>query len=137
MEAQEIINLSINARMDYWPPHLGVSRDAEKIELLATKLDEAATELTRLESVDEENGALREERDHFAAELERLRGAPEGTPQLNEVAAKCPQALPEYSSERLLRERAEQFYREVGRFGGLSDYAAGWIAAKAHYESKQ
>lgn len=73
MEAQEIINLSINARMNHWPPHLGVNTDAEKIEYLSTKLDESATELVRLEHVDDENRSLQEERDLYASEVQDLR----------------------------------------------------------------
>jgi len=59
------------------------------------------------------------------------------TPDLDEVAAKCPESLPETEDERLLRERAEHFYHNAGPFAGLSNYAAGWIAAKAHYKPKQ
>jgi len=73
MEAQEIINLSINARINHWPPYLGVNTDAEKIEYLATKLDEAATELARLEKADDENVALGEERDLYEAQAADLR----------------------------------------------------------------
>jgi len=73
MEGQEITNLVLNARMNHWPLHLGVTTDAEKIEHLATKLDEAATELARLEKVDDENASLIEERDLYASEAEDLR----------------------------------------------------------------
>ncbi len=73
MEAQEIINLSINARMNHWPPHLGVNTDAEKIEYLATRLDEVATQIVSNDTLVDENQALREERDHFEAEAADLR----------------------------------------------------------------
>lgn len=59
------------------------------------------------------------------------------TPDLNEVAAKSPESLPENADERILRERAEFFYRNSNPFPGLSRYAAGWLAAKAHYENVQ
>lgn len=58
------------------------------------------------------------------------------TPDLNEVAAKAPETLPENSDERMLRERAEWFYRNSLPFSGLSGYSAGWLAAKAHYEQR-
>lgn len=57
--------------------------------------------------------------------------------ELNEVAAKAPESLPETEHERVLRERAEWFYLHSNPSASLSKYAAGWIAAKAHYETKQ
>lgn len=68
MEVQELINLSINARMGHWPPHLGVNTEAEKIEYLAQRLDESATEIARLEAVDDENKTLREERNYYESD---------------------------------------------------------------------
>lgn len=65
METQEMIDLALNARLSYWPPHLGLKTDAEKIEYLATKLDEAATQIVNNETLQDENAALREERDDF------------------------------------------------------------------------
>jgi hypothetical protein len=60
------------------------------------------------------------------------------TPDLNEVAVKNPETLPETQDEILLRERAEQlYYQSGGGFSGFSKYAAGWLAAKAHYQPKQ
>lgn len=44
-EARQARELALNARLNHWPPHLGVKSDAEKIEYLATKLDEAATRM--------------------------------------------------------------------------------------------
>lgn len=32
--------LATNARLNHWPPHLGVKTDADKIEFLASKLEE-------------------------------------------------------------------------------------------------
>lgn len=59
------------------------------------------------------------------------------TVELNEVAAKAPESLPEREDERLLRQRAEWFYQHSNPAVSLSAYAAGWIAAKAHYEARQ
>ena len=60
------------------------------------------------------------------------------TPDLNESAAKNPEQIVETQDEILLRERCEQlYYQSGGGFSSLSKYAAGWIAAKAHYQPKQ
>lgn len=65
METQQMINLALNARLGHWPPHLGLNTDAERIEYLATRLDEAATQIADSEMLRDENAALREERDDF------------------------------------------------------------------------
>ena len=65
METQEMISLALNARLGHWPPHLGLNTDAERIEYLATQLDEAATQIVNGETLEDENAALREERDDF------------------------------------------------------------------------
>lgn len=67
METQEMINLALNARLGHWPPHLGLNTDAQRIEYLATRLDEAATQIVNAETLQDENAALREERDDFEA----------------------------------------------------------------------
>lgn len=74
MDAQQLIDLALNVRLDHWPPHLGVKTDAEKIEYLATALDEAATQIVSNEtlSILHEDTALREERDHFERKADNL-----------------------------------------------------------------
>lgn len=61
------------------------------------------------------------------------------TPDLDEAAVKNPEQIIETQDELLLRERAESLYYQSGgrRFSTLSGYAAGWLAAKAHYQQKQ
>jgi hypothetical protein len=41
MEANQLRELATNAQLDHWPPHLGVTTDAEKIAYLAECLGEA------------------------------------------------------------------------------------------------
>ena len=41
MEPDQLKELATNARLNHWPPHLGVTTDAEKIEYLAKSLEEA------------------------------------------------------------------------------------------------
>lgn len=72
METQEMIDLALNARLGYWPPHLGLKTDAEKIEYLATRLDEAATQIVNNEALQDENEALLEENDSLKSDVERL-----------------------------------------------------------------
>lgn len=73
MEAEQARELALNARLNHWPVHLGVSTDAEKIEHLATRLDEAATRIFSLETLEDEAQTLREERDMYASANEDLR----------------------------------------------------------------
>jgi hypothetical protein len=132
MDAEQARELALNARLDYWPAHLGVNTDAERIEHLATKLDEAATRIAVLETFEDEAIALREEdvliRSWYS----------DGVPEIDESAVKNPEQLPETQDEILLRKRAEQlYYQSGGGFSGFSKYAAGWLAAKAHYQPKQ
>lgn len=72
MNPQELIDLALNARLDHWPPHLGVKTDAEKIEYLATELDEAATQIVYNETLANENAALREEVDDLQIKVSGL-----------------------------------------------------------------
>jgi hypothetical protein len=130
MDAEQARELALNARLNHWPAHLGVKTDAERIEHLATKLDEAATRIASLETLEDEAEALREENDWYQLQSK-------GVPVLNEVAAKAPQALPETEEDMLLRKRAEYFHGSCGRSTALTDYEAGWLAAKAHYQPKQ
>jgi hypothetical protein len=49
MDANQLQELATNARLDHWPPHLGVRTEAEKIAYLAERLREAADAETRAE----------------------------------------------------------------------------------------
>jgi predicted nucleic acid-binding Zn-ribbon protein len=40
MDANQLQELATNARLNHWPPHLGVRTEAEKMEYLANALDE-------------------------------------------------------------------------------------------------
>lgn len=40
MEADQLRELATNATLNHWPPHLGVTTDAEKIQYLADRLRE-------------------------------------------------------------------------------------------------
>lgn len=71
MDLQE---LATNARLNHWPPHLGVKTDAEKIEYLAQRLQEAGDAETRAAELADENGALREERDDYERKADDLQG---------------------------------------------------------------
>ena len=133
MDAEEARELALNARLDHWPAHLGVVTGEQKIEYLATKLDEAATNMFNGEALLDQNEALREENEHY----KNWYGGE--TPELNDNAAKNPEQLPETEEELLLRERAKSLYMNsaVGVNHARDDYNAGWVTAKAHYEPKQ
>lgn len=72
METQQMIDLALNARLGHWPPHLGLKTDAERIEYLAIRLDEAATQIVSNEALQDENKALLEENDSLRSDVERL-----------------------------------------------------------------
>lgn len=80
MDPNQLQELATNARLDHWPPHLGVRTDAEKIEYLAQRLEEAADAEKRadeladeLETTQEEHAGDEIERDELKAEVERLK----------------------------------------------------------------
>lgn len=53
MDSNQLRTLSVDALTGYWPPHLGVKTDAEKIEYLAQRIDEAADEIQAIEDAQE------------------------------------------------------------------------------------
>ena len=42
MDTNQLHELATNARLNHWPPHLGVKTDVEKVEYLAERLREVA-----------------------------------------------------------------------------------------------
>lgn len=88
MDANQLQELANNVRIDHWPPHLGVTTDAEKVEYLAQRLREAAdmatenddliTELNELrdkvsameDSFEEKVQSLRDDLDNFELKIE-------------------------------------------------------------------
>lgn len=80
MEAEQARELALNARLNHWPAHLGIRTDAQKIEHLATALDEAATcidvneaDSERLLNLEAKVESLQEERDGLIDELNKLK----------------------------------------------------------------
>lgn len=63
MDSQQLHELATNARLNHWPPHLGVTTDAEKIEYLAQRLSEAADAEARADGLEDELTTAREEND--------------------------------------------------------------------------
>jgi predicted nucleic acid-binding Zn-ribbon protein len=65
MDEQQLQELATNARLNHWPPHLGVRTEAEKIEYLADALDKQQREVERLgldlSSAETEAEGLRDE----------------------------------------------------------------------------
>lgn len=50
MDADSLRELATNALTGHWPPHLGVTTDAEKIEYLARALDSVAGKTEEVEA---------------------------------------------------------------------------------------
>jgi chromosome segregation ATPase len=81
MDANQLNELATNAQLDHWPAHLGVTTDAEKVEYLAARLREVATEHAneleaaeqREESLESDNIDLSNENDKLKEQLETLR----------------------------------------------------------------
>ena len=80
MDPNQLHELATNARLNHWPPHLGVTTDAEKIEYLAQRLEEAADAETRadglsdeLETAQEENGNLNDENEDLTEQVRQLK----------------------------------------------------------------
>jgi predicted RNase H-like nuclease (RuvC/YqgF family) len=85
MDASQLRELATNALTGYWPAHLGLKTDAERIEYLARCIETAADEIqqgdeafeqvTELETKTER---LQNEIDEQAAEIESLKARKEG-----------------------------------------------------------
>lgn len=61
MDTNELQQLATNARLDHWPPHLGVVTEAEKVEYLANALDEVTLRDAQIEALEAEIETLGEE----------------------------------------------------------------------------
>jgi peptidoglycan hydrolase CwlO-like protein len=70
MDTNQLQELVLNARLDHWPPHLGVKTDAEKIEYLAQRLEEAADAETRADDLADQLETAQEQSDEFEGQLE-------------------------------------------------------------------
>lgn len=70
MDANQLQELADNARLDHWPPHLGVTTDAEKIEYLAQRLRDAASTAAEVETLVRQNEALQTELDEQRATVD-------------------------------------------------------------------
>jgi predicted RNase H-like nuclease (RuvC/YqgF family) len=75
-----IDDLALNAELNHWPPHLGVTTDAEKIEYLAQRLAEQADVATDRDEIASEVEGLEEEKyglelgvDELKDEVEELK----------------------------------------------------------------
>lgn len=53
MDSNQLQELALNAKLNHWPPHLGVTTDAEKIEYLAARLREAVREGETIDELNE------------------------------------------------------------------------------------
>lgn len=126
MEAEQARELALNARLNHWPPYLGIRTDAEKLEHLATRLDEAATSMFINETLADENEALREENNWYKEKLGLRHGKIE-----NEAFA-CDIAGDNYGVS------LEDDPARVAQKGRLypnerKAFEAGWEAAKQYY----
>ncbi len=86
MESQELLTLATNAEQNYWPPHLGVTTDAEKIDYLARHLREAGDAESRADDladqleaalndrggIDDENADLKNQVEDLQDEIKSL-----------------------------------------------------------------
>lgn len=61
MDANQLNELALNAELNHWPPHLGVTTDAEKVEYLAVRLREVADAEQRADELSNELEATTEE----------------------------------------------------------------------------
>lgn len=58
MEPSELKELAINARIGHWPAHLGLNTDAERIDYLAQRLEEAAANVGDVEDLQDKLDAM-------------------------------------------------------------------------------
>jgi peptidoglycan hydrolase CwlO-like protein len=61
MDANQLQELATNARLDHWPPHLGVRTEAEKVECLANVLGGVTLRDAQIDELENQIEALQEE----------------------------------------------------------------------------
>lgn len=70
MDAQQLRELATNALTGFWPKHLGLNTDAERIDFLARKLEAASGEIVRGDEEAERAIQLEEQNDKLRSDLE-------------------------------------------------------------------
>jgi hypothetical protein len=80
----DLYELATNARLNHWPPHLGVTTNAEKIEYLAQRLQEAGDVVQNDDLLDRQT-AMQEE---IAMHEQTIEGLRAEIFDLNEVIKK-------------------------------------------------
>jgi uncharacterized coiled-coil DUF342 family protein len=70
MDANQLNELATNARLDHWPPHLGVRTEVEKVEYLAERLREAADTETQADELADQLETAQEQSDEYERQLE-------------------------------------------------------------------
>lgn len=73
MDSQQLQQLASNTHLNHWSPHLGVTTDAEKIEYLAQRLEEAADAEDRANSLSKQLATAEEAGDMFQSEIQDLK----------------------------------------------------------------
>lgn len=71
MDTNQLNELATNARLNHWPPHLGVTTDAEKIEYLAQQLGDVGSQQVQMGELAAENEELREDLDSMTRRAEK------------------------------------------------------------------
>lgn len=71
MDTNQLNELATNARLNHWPPHLGVTTDAEKIEYLAQQLGDVGSQQVQMGELAAENKELREDLDSMTRRAEK------------------------------------------------------------------
>lgn len=61
MDANQLQELATNARLDHWPPHLGVRTEAEKVGYLADAIEFVTARDVEIEDLENQIEALQEE----------------------------------------------------------------------------
>ena len=72
MESEQLTELALNARLNHWPPHLGVKTDAEKIGYMASALEDAATTRLNFQDLEDEKNNLLDDVQRLENEVEDL-----------------------------------------------------------------
>jgi predicted nuclease with TOPRIM domain len=66
MDSEQLQELTTNALLDHWPPHLGVKTEAEKVAYLVSALSEVEVKNGQIEALENQIETMEEE----AADLE-------------------------------------------------------------------
>lgn len=134
-EIQRLEDLASAATSGHWLPHL-LAPDEDKVYVLGKALEGATEQIWQLQGEVDAKSALEEENQWYKDNLGIGRVIDKADrARLVQIAVRNPEQVVESAEEIAERERLRELYMNsnMDLHKPVSDYEAGWKAAKAYY----